>query len=71
MDASVFAGFLLRESFCLWLPASGKASAFGFLLPEKLLPLAFCFGKASAFWNFLLLKPQPRPTFSIANPGSE
>ena len=48
------------------------ASAFaGFLLLKKLLPLAFCFGKASAFWNFQLLKPQPRPTFSIANPGSE
>ena len=37
------------------------ASAFvGFLLRES-------FG----LLDFQLLKPQPRPTFSIANPGSE
>ena len=71
MDASAFAGFLLRESFCLWLPAFGKASAFGFLLRESFYLWLPASGKASAFWNFQLLKPQPRPTFSIANPGSE
>ena len=49
------------EASVFWLSASEKASAFaGFLLPES-------FG----LLDFQLLKPQPRPTFSIANPGSE